>query len=186
MKENTWFNFHYLISYSSTNNLKALRRTKLYFLSCLEQVCLSVWRFERYFSHHLRRVEFIQSYKLDKLLNEYFATGVNLDKAFFNYSDYTLEERERERKVLSRGLRISIWPRLLYGGYGFLLIAVASFVGHGWHSKLCEILQRGSSAWQYTRWGYCLYRNQSFLFRSARNCPQVFQVIYIVLIQCFF
>ena len=59
----------------------------------------------------LKRTETTQQRKLDRLTTEYLATGVDPDKVIFNYSKYSLSNIEK--KVLSRGLRFSIYPNKL-------------------------------------------------------------------------
>ena len=65
-KSLSWFDFHHLTLYSYSTNLKALRR-----------------------------VEATQKRKLDKLLQEYLAKGINPEKVIFNYSDYILDRIEK-------------------------------------------------------------------------------------------
>ena len=55
--------------------------------------------------------QFIHSRKLNVLLAEYLKSGIDPDSVIFNYCNYVLNSIER--KVLSRGLRFSIYPHRL-------------------------------------------------------------------------
>ena len=59
----------------------------------------------------IQHVKFIQSRKLNTLLTEYLKSGIDPDSVIFNYSNYELSSIEK--KVLSRGLRFSIYPNNL-------------------------------------------------------------------------
>ena len=59
----------------------------------------------------IKHVEFIHSRKLNTLLAEYLKSGIDPDSVIFNYSNYVLNNIEK--KVLSRGLRFSIYPNKL-------------------------------------------------------------------------
>ena len=59
----------------------------------------------------LKRIETTQQRKLDRLITEHLATGVDPDKVILSYSKYSL--CNIEKKVLSRGLQFSIYPNKL-------------------------------------------------------------------------
>ena len=102
---------------NKNKHLKKLQEKHLAFLQELRSTfswfdCNHLISFANSSNHKsLRRVEFTQNRKLENLKREYLASGINPEKVIFNYSSYSPDEFEK--KVLSRGLKFSIYPNKL-------------------------------------------------------------------------